>query len=439
MKIIKIRKKRFFGLLGVGIILLVLLQLIAGTRGVKVSAITVTKGELHDYYTEEGVLKAGIEYQVISKITGSIESIEVSENMEVKKDDLLLVISDRDLSYEKELHQSTLLGYQAQLEQSNINQIMSTSPQEYLATIKQDMAASQARYQAAKTLADANGALYREGSVSKVEWEQAQVEYSSAQSAYNAAKNRYEESQQFLENLNQEGIDKDTLNSRFYESLSGQLKALIQSEKTTISKLEDQIGDCKIVAGCDGVIKSLPGEERSMIQSGQVVAIINSFQEPIIETDVLTSIEPYLTVGAPVVLTQKLRNQDYNYSGTISEIYGFATQRTSALGLDEYRVRVKVKVDPEQDISLKSGYAFNLQFTLYEGSDQLLVPLNTLFNFDHQNYVFVITNGRAEKRPVTVKYRSSAQAVISEGLQEGDKIITNVDSEEIYEGLKVHN
>lgn len=438
MKIIKIRKKYFFGLLGGGIILLVLLQLVAGTRGVKVNSITVTRGGLHDYYTEEGVLKAGLEYQVISKITGTIESVEVSENTKIKKGDLLLVISDRDLNYEKELHQSTLLGYQAQLEQSNINQMMSTSPQEYLVSIRQDLAVKQARYQAVKTLADANGALYRDGSVSKMDWEQTQAEYSSAQSAYNAAKNRYEESQKFLESLNQEGIDKDTLNSRFYGSISGQLQALIQSEKTTISKLEDQIRDCRIVAECDGVIKSLPGQERSMIQAGQVVAIINSIQEPIIEADILTSIEPYLTVGAPVVLTQKLRNQDYNYSGTISEIYGFATQGISALGLDEYRVRVKVKIDPDQDIPLKSGYGFNLQFTLYEESDELVVPLNTLFNFDHQDYVFIIANGRAEKRPVTVKYRSSAQAVISEGLQEGDKIITNVDSEEIYEGLKVH-
>jgi HlyD family secretion protein len=415
------------------------LQLIAVTRGEKVSSITVKKGDLFDYYTEEGVLNAGVEYQVFSKVTGAIDSVAVSENMEVKKGDLLFVISDRDLSYEKEIHQSALLRYQAQLEQSNINQIMSTSPDEYLASIKQDLTVSQARYQAAKNLADAKSALYQSGSVSKMELEQAQVEYSSAQSSYNAAKKRYEESQQFLKNLNDEGINKDALNERFYKSISGQLQAQIQSEETTISKLEDQIGDCKIVAECDGVIKTLPGKERSMIQSGQVVAIINSKQEPIIEADVLTSIEPYLTEGAPVVLTQKLRNQDYHYSGTISEIYDFASKGTSALGLDEYRVHVKIKIDPEQEIPLKSGYAFNVQFTLYEGSDQLVVPLNTLFDFENQNYVFVIVNGRAEKKSVTVKYRSSAQAIISDGLQEGDKIITNVDSEKIYDGIKVNN
>lgn len=437
MKIKIFTKKNIFGLLGVGVVLVILLQIIVATRGEKVSSITVKKENMTDYYTEEGVLNAGAEYQVYSKITGAIESVAVSENMEVKKGDLLFVISDRDLNYEKEMHQSALLKYQAQLEQSNINQIMSTSPDEYLASIKQDLTVSQARYQAAKNLADAKSALYQSGSVSKMELEQAQVEYSSAQSSYNAAKKRYEESQQFLRNLNDEGINKDALNDRFYKSISGQLQAQIQSEETALSKLADQIGDCKIVAECDGVIKTLPGKERSMIQSGQVVAIINSKQEPTIETDILTSIEPYLTVGAPVAITQKLRNQDYQYSGTISEIYNFASKGTSALGLDEYRVHVKIKIDPDQDIPLKTGYVFNVQFSLFEGRDQLVVPLNTLFDFENQDYVFVIVKGRAEKRPVTVRYRSSAQAVISDGLKEGDKIITNVDSEKIYDGLKV--
>ncbi len=117
-------------------------------------------------------MNAGSEYQYIRKSPVQIESVAVSENMEVKKGDLLFVISDRDLNYEKEMHQSALLKYQAQLEQSNINQIMSTSPDEYLASIKQELTVSQSRYQVAKNLADAKSALYQSGSVSKMELEQ---------------------------------------------------------------------------------------------------------------------------------------------------------------------------------------------------------------------------------------------------------------------------
>lgn len=214
--------------------------------------------------------------------------------------------------------------------------------------------------------------------------------------------------------------------------------SLIQSEITTISQLEDQIEDCKAVAECDGNIISLPAQNMSMIQSGQVMAIIHSNQEPVIEADVLTNIEPFLKVGSRVGVTQKLRNQEYQYSGTISEIYNFAVKGNSALGLHEYRVRVKVKVDPGQQIMLKSGYAFDLQFTLYDETDQLIIPINAVFQADQQDYVFVVENGYVTKKPVTIGYRSSSQAVILDGVEEADIIVTNVDSEEVYEGLKAY-
>lgn len=220
--------------------------------------------------------------------------------------------------------------------------------------------------------------------------------------------------------------------------MSGQLRSLIKTEETNISQLEAQIDDCKVVAECDGSILRLPAQDMSMIQSGQVVAVINATQEPMIEAHVLTNVEPYLEVGSAVVVIQKLRNQENHYSGTISEIYNFAEQGTSALGLDEYRVRVKAKVDPGQEIQLKSGYSFDLQFTLYESADELIVPVNAVFQADQQDYVFVVENGRVTKKAVSTGYRSSSQVVITAGLNEGDTVITNVDSEDIYEGLKAY-
>lgn len=438
MKRIRLGKRPIWIVSAVVLALLLLVGVASGRRGVKVGSVEVTKGDFLDRYTEKGIYQLGAEYQVVSNVSGPIQSVEVHENLEVKKGDLLAVIDDRDLNYQKELHESMLLGYQAQLEQSHMNQMMSISPQEYLDQVSKELASSKAGYQAAKTLADGTDSLFQTGSVSKVEWETVQAEYRDAERAYGAAKNRFEESQKFLEELLRDGIEKETLNTRFYESMSGQLQSLIQSERTTIAQLEDQIEDCKAVAECDGTIISLPAQTMSVIQSGQVMAVIHSNQDPVIEANVLTNIEPYLKVGSPVGVTQKLRNQEFEYSGTISEIYNFAEKGTSALGLDEYRVRVKVKLDPGQQILVKSGYAFDLQFTLYEGTDQLIVPINAVFTADQQDYVFVVEHGYVKKKPVLIGYRSSSQAVILDGVEEADHIVTNVDSEEIYEGLKAY-
>lgn len=152
----------------------------------------------------------------------------------------------------------------------------------------------------------------------------------------------------------------------------------------------------------------------------------------------LTSIAPYLSPGDKVTVILQLRNQDQMYSGTISQVYDYAAKGTSALGMDEYRVHVKIDMEENPELEGKEGYGANIRFTLYQGENKLVIPSSAVFELDDQKYVFVIKNGKAEKRPVKIEYRTASQAVIKEGLTEGEKVIDHVDSEEIYEGAKVY-
>jgi len=106
--------------------------------------------------------------------------------------------------------------------------------------------------------------------------------------------------------------------------------------------------------------------------------------------------------------------------------------------MDEYRVHVKIDMDEASDLEGKEGYGANIRFTLYQGEDKLVIPSSAVFRADDQDYVFVIKNGRAQKQPVEIEYKTTAQAVVKEGLSEGQKVIDHVDSEEIYEGAKVY-
>ena len=65
------------------------------------------------------------------------------------------------------------------------------------------------------------------------------------------------------------------------------------------------------------------------------------------------------------------------------------------------------------------------------------MPLGAVFTENDSDYVFKIEEGRAKKTPVTVSYKSSTEAVISEGLQKDDKVIINSDEEKINDGVKV--
>ncbi|MSS10542.1 efflux RND transporter periplasmic adaptor subunit [Clostridium sp. WB02_MRS01] len=432
------KKKICFLAAGIILVLVIGINVVKSSKGTPVQTVAASYETVEDRYTEEGILTAGGEYRLVSEVSGPVKEIMVKENDGVKAGDILFTIDDRDLLLEKSLCESALAGYHAKLEESRIGQVMTSSPQEYLDSIRSEVLAKEADYQAAKTLIDASQSLYSAGSISRIEWEKDRASYENASFAWEQAKSRYEESRRFLESLKAGGIDETTINGRFYDSVEEQLRAQIKSQETTMEQLEDRLKKCVVAADRDGVITSLPVKDMSYIQAGETAVTISGRGKIQAESDVLTSIAPYLSPGDKVTVILQLRNQDQMYTGTINQVYDYAAKGTSALGMDEYRVHVKIDMDEDQTLEGKEGYGANIRFTLYQGEHKLVIPSSAVFDLNDQKYVFVINNGKAEKQPVEVEYRTASQAVIKEGLTEGQKIIDHVDSEVIYEGAKVY-
>jgi HlyD family secretion protein len=432
------KKKLCFLAAGIALALIIGNTAVKSFRGTPVQTAAASYEAVEDRYTEEGTITAGGEYRLVSEASGPVKEVKVRENDGVKAGDILFTVDDRDLLQEKSLCESALAGYQAKLEQSRIGQVMTSSPQEYLDSIRAEVSAKEADYQAAKTLIDASQSLYSAGSISRVEWEKDRASYEYASLAWEQAKSRYEESRRFLESLKAGGIDETTINGRFYDSVEEQLRAQIKSQETTMEQLDNKLKKCVVTADRDGIITSLPVKDMSYIQAGETAVTISGRGKIQAESDVLTSIAPYLTPGDKVTVILQLRNQDQMYGGTISQVYDYAAKGTSALGMDEYRVHVKIDMDENTELEGKEGYGANIRFTLYQGEHKLVIPSSAVFQLDDQNYVFIIKNGKAEKLPVEVEYKTSSQTVIKEGLAEGQKVIDHVDSEEIYEGAKVY-
>lgn len=432
------KKKICFLAAGIILVLVIGINVVKSSKGTPVQTVAASYETVEDRYTEEGILTAGGEYRLVSEVPGPVKEVMVKENDGVKAGDILFTIDDRDLLHEKSLCESALAGYHAKLEESRIGQVMTSSPQEYLDSIRSEVLAKEADYQAAKTLIDASQSLYSAGSISRIEWEKDRASYENASLAWEQAKSRYEESRRFLESLKAGGIDETTINGRFYDSVEEQLRAQIKSQETTMEQLEDRLKKCVVAVDRDGVITSLPVKDMSYIQAGETAVTISGRGKIQAESDVLTSIAPYLSPGDKVTVILQLRNQDQMYTGTISQVYDYAAKGTSALGMDEYRVHVKIDMDEDQTLEGKEGYGANIRFTLYQGEHKLVIPSSAVFDLNDQKYVFVINNGKAEKQPVEVEYRTASQAVIKEGLTEGQKIIDHVDSEVIYEGAKVY-
>lgn len=323
--------------------------------------------DVEDYYTEDGVISFGEEYSIISEVNGPVKELLVKENDPVKQGDVLFEVETSDYQYQLTAAENALAGLEAQLEQEQIGQMMTASPQEYLEQIRQEM-------------------------------ENQEAEYKAALLAWQQAKGRYEESLRYL---------------------------------------EDTIGKCQVKAEHDGIITSLPVKSVSVVQQGQTVAILKSSDEAGAQADVLTNIAPYIQVGSPVKATLTLRGKNQVYEGTVSQVYDYASKGISALGLDEYRVHVKVEFSEDCDLSGNDGYGVNLQFQLYKESGCLVVPASAVFTVDNQEYVFLVKGNRTVKTPVTLSYETADSAVIETGIGEGDMVVSKADEEGMADGIRI--
>lgn len=408
-----------------------------GNQGLPVETAKVGRTAVQDWYTEEGVLSLGDTSQIISQVSGAVKEIPVHENDRVEKDDILVVIDSKDYEYAASLAQDTLDGLMAKLDQIRIGQVMTVSPQEYLFSAKKEAEASEAALQSKKTVYEASKVLYETGDISRAEYEQNEAAYQQAELSREQAKSRYEESRSLLDSLKGEGIDEQTVNKRFYDSVLRELEAQVSAQKTQVDQWKDKLEKCTIRAEADGIVTSLPVKGASMIQAGETAAVMKGQNEAFVEADVLTSAIPYIHDGTPVKAVFRIRGTEKTYEGNVRDVYEFAKKGTSALGLSEYRVHVKAKLAENEELKGMEGYGVNVRFLLYDNKNALTVPADAVFEVDGKAFVFTVEDGKAKTVPVTLEYKTGTTAVISSGVGEGDAVIARADEEGLYDGVKV--
>ena len=177
---------------------------------------------------------------------------------------------------------------------------------------------------------------------------------------------------------------------------------------------------------------------RKKIAAGQPAAVVSGERGLYAEADVLTSAALYIKEGDAVRAEISLKGKNLVLTGKVTEVYDYAEQKTSALGLPEYRVHVKAELESGPDTAHGiDGYGADLKFTLYRGENVLTVPAGAVFEADGREYVYLLSGGRARKTEVETEYKTAARAVITDGLPEGSEVIREADAEGVFDGAKI--
>ncbi|SEN58412.1 HlyD family secretion protein [Gemmobacter aquatilis] len=115
-----------------------------------------------------------------------------------------------------------------------------------------------------------------------------------------------------------------------------------------------------------------------------------------------------------------------------------AMTRISALGIDEQRVEVLLRLtgDPQDWQALGHGYRVIVGITLLNVQDVLSIPVGALFRDGSDWATFVIEDGRARLRIITLGERDDEVAQVLEGLEAGDRVVLHP-SDLISDGVTV--
>lgn len=185
-----------------------------------------------------------------------------------------------------------------------------------------------------------------------------------------------------------------------------------------------------------GRVLAIPHESEGAVAAGQALIEIGDPSRLEVEVDVLSADAVRLHPGTKVEFNRW--GGDGTLEGEVHSIDPVAFTKVSALGVEEQRVWVIVTFTSPmaQWQRLGSGYRVDAAFILWDEPDVLRVPGSALFRAGDNWAVFVIEQGRAVHRPVTVGQRNGLHAQVITGLREGERVIVHPD-DQIENGVRV--
>lgn len=186
----------------------------------------------------------------------------------------------------------------------------------------------------------------------------------------------------------------------------------------------------------DGVVLSVAAISQRPVLIGAPLVNIGDPNDLELVADILSNDAVRLEPGA-LAYVERWGGAD-PLVAELDRIDPTARTKISALGIEEQRVDAYFTlVTPhEQRPNLGDGFAVFLRIVEWRGDDVLQVPLSAVFRDGAGWGVFVMTDGIAEQRKVTLGRRNGQVTEVQSGLEPGERVVTHP-SDAISDGINL--
>lgn len=334
--------------------------------GVTVSTVKAEKKIMKPSTTIEGVLLPSQTADVSSRISGQIASVAVRSGDRVMAGQVLLTLEKRALS-------AQLSQAEAGMQTAQAGQDMAEGQAE-LAKINLD--AAQKNY-------DRTDSLFKSGAISQSQMDEASDRLKTA--------------------------------SRQYENASGpsrnQAKASLSTAGANIDNLKVQLDYTVLKSPIDGIVAVQNATVGETVSIGSSLVTVADTAELRLKGTVTQDLIPFLKMGQMVPVTVGIYPDKY-FQGSLTGIGPMAVSTG-----EQFPIEITIQNNSSLMAGLTAGAALETS-----ALESLVIPEASVVQESGKHIVYVIMNGKAVRREVTLGLHHLHEVVVLKGIEEGEMV-----------------
>jgi HlyD family secretion protein len=182
-------------------------------------------------------------------------------------------------------------------------------------------------------------------------------------------------------------------------------------------------------------------EQQNELTEKKAELVVESKTVGVVEEISYSKSKPLITIASPSAIvrgkakeetigklavgqtaTVHVPNENESFTGTIADIGKFPIKEASFQEKSEYPFTIQLNEQPKQ---LPFGYHVNITVVTKEKNGVITVPTEAVWHEKKKSFVYVIHNGKLEKRNVTLGITHGKKQEIKQGLQQNEYIVSH--------------
>lgn len=349
---------------------------------ISVTVATVNRAPVFSEVMGTGTLEARYQTAVGSKIQGRLVGTLVDQNDPVKTGQLVARLDDAELSQEVAIERATLDAATATVKRVKAEE----------AKAKAVLDQADRDFQRYSSLVESKSISQENAEKSKERLAVARADYDKAVAATTEARKQ------------------------------------VTTAEAKLRHSETKLADTRIVSPFEGLVVRRDREAGDIIVPGTSIFQIISLKEMWISAWVDESSMAGLATGQPARIVFRSQPKK-DYKGKVARLGKEVDRETR-----EFKVDVDVETLPE---NWAVGQRAEVYVRTAQKAQALAIPVKALVWRQGKPEVFVVKNGKAELRTVTLGMRGLKNMEIAKGLSEGEKVILEPARRKISDGRRV--